>query len=542
MKKMLKNALAILVASGVIMSILAGCGGGSQSAGTTAAGSEKAESTTKAGDEKKESEDTKKETEADTGNAEEPLEIKAMLIMYQQPPDQEGIYWKDMEEKYNINYVADWVQDSTYSDKLALVLSTNDLPDIVQIANTTEASVVKAIEAGQFKDLTPYLDFDQYPNLGKISASAWTNSKYKGNNYVFPRSRGQYNDSIMIRGDVLEKNNMDIPATIDEFTEYLRAVKKEDGMIPVSSKIHGNIFRFQPCFGDGNVVPVFTEDGSGIYPQHLVKSYADAVEWLRGLYAEDLLAKEFAMFDGSQEENAFLSGKNGIFFKNVWHRYRINDELHKVLPDSEAVPMFSLTGDGGTSLMYDKGFFGGIMVNSKLDEDKFARLMDFFEETAKPENYFYFTYGIEGTHYELVEGFPQLTEEGTKEVNNSFYCPYVLATDTYNKVDSPLAPPEYNNETRELVKVVDDVAADMGYAPFMFFDIISSKSYSDFWALTQDEFNSNVVNAITGVMSMEEFIAYQESLLELPEVQAAMEEFKVSWDEFGLADWAPPKM
>ena len=479
----------------------------------------------------------------DTQNTDnsDPLEIHAMLIMYQQPPNPEGEFWKDMEERYNIKYTADWVQDTAYSDKLSLVLSTNDLPDVVQVAEVTEASVVKAMEAGQFKDLTPYLDFDKYPNLGKISESAWTNSKYKGQNFIFPRSRGQYNDSVMIRGDILKKNDMEIPVTLDEFTAYLEAFKAEGDTIPLPFWIQKNVTRFAPCFGPGSVVPLFTDDGEGIVPQYLTESYALAIEYLNELYEKDLIAKEFAMFDDAQTENAMISGKGGVYFKNVWHRYRLNEEIHKTLPDAEIVPMFYIEGEGGTSVFYDKGFYGGLMVNSNMEEDKFLRLMDFFEQTSDPDNYFYFTYGLEDKYYNLVDGFPQLTEEGKKDVNNSFYCPYVLATDMYNKVDSPLAPPEYNKETREMATVMDGVVADMGYAPFGIFSIISSEAWSNFWAVNQDEFMSNSVDAITGAKSIDEFREYQQRLLEAPEVEEAMKEFKISWDEFGLADWVPPE-
>ncbi|GHU17419.1 hypothetical protein FACS1894163_08290 [Spirochaetia bacterium] len=467
-----------------------------------------------------------------------PLEIHAMLMQYQQPPDPNGAFWKDMESKYNIKYTADWVQDGSYSEKLALVLSSNDLPDIVQIANTTEASVIKAIEAGQFKDLSPYLDFNKYPNMGKVSSSAWINSRYKGKNYVFPRSRGQYNDSIMLRGDILKKYNLPTPRTLAEFEAYLAAAAKEGG-IPMPQV---SVTRFQPMFGPGNIKPVFTADGTGIVPQHLTESYALAVEYLAGLYAKGWIAKEYAMFNDAQAENALISGKSGMYYKNVWHRFRLNQEIHKTLPDAEVIPIFSLEGPGGIGIMYDKGFYGGIMVNAKLSESKMLKLMDFFEETCKAENYFYFTYGLEGRYYNLVDGFPQLTEEGKKDVNNSFYCPYMLATDMFNKVDSPLAPPAYNRETRELVKVIDGVAAGLGYAPFTFFDIISSAAYANFWALNSLDFDSNVADVITGKRPISDFRAYQQRLLQDPLVQTAQKEYKASWDEFGLANWKAPAL
>jgi putative aldouronate transport system substrate-binding protein len=301
-----------------------------------------------------------------------------------------------------------------------------------------------------------------------------------------------------------------------------------------------SISRFQPCFGPGNIIPEFTADGTGIIPQHLAESYAKAVEYFQGLYAKDYIAKEYAMFNDTQAENALVSGKSGWYYKNVWHRFRLNQEIDKVNPDFEITPVFSLEGPGGVSVMYDKGFYGGIMVNSKLDDARFQKLLTFFDRTSDPDNYFYFMYGIEGRYWNLVDGFPQLTEEGKKDVNNSFYCPYTLATDMYGKVDSPLAPPAYNRETREMVKAIDTVVGNMGCAPFTFFDIISSQSYANFWSLNSTEFNSNVADVITGKKPISEFRAYQQRLLRDPLVQEGMKEFKQSWDEFGLANWKAP--
>jgi putative aldouronate transport system substrate-binding protein len=470
-----------------------------------------------------------------------PLEIHAMLVQHQPPPDPNGAFWKDMEAKYNIKYTADWVQTSTYAEKLALVLSTNSLPDIAQTETTTASYIVRAMDAGMFKDLTPHLDFNKYKNLGKVSQSAWINSKYKGKNYVFPRSRGQYNDSIMLRNDIIKKYSIGEVKTIDQFTTYLEAVKKEGG-IPLAYNLRGNVVRFAPAFGPGTIKPLFTTDNTGIVPQQLTDAWAQAIAYFRDLYVKGLVATEFALFTDAQTENAFITGKSGVYFKNAWHRYRLNDEIHKVLPNAEVAPIFNIEGPGGNAILYDKGFYGGIMVNTKLDDVRFQKLLAFFDKTSDPANYFYFMYGIEGRYWTLVDGFPQLTEEGKKDVTSSFYCPYTLATDMYGKVDSPLAPPAYNRETREMVKVVDTVAAKLGYAPFTFFDIISSKSWSDYWALNEDDYNALVVDVITGKRSMDDFRKWQQQTLNAGEVKAAMKEFKQSWDEFGLANWKPPAL
>jgi hypothetical protein len=168
--------------------------------------------------------------------------------------------------------------------------------------------------------------------------------------------------------------------------------------------------------------------------------------------------------------------------------------------------------------------------------------MDFYEQTSAPENYNYFTFGLEGRYWNMVDGFPQLTEEGKKDVTGSFYSPYVLATDLYNKVDSPLAPPEYNRESREMCNLIDEAVDKFGKAPFQFFEIIESRSWSQVWAMEQNDFNSLVVEVISGKKTVDELRAYQQQLLKRSEVQTAMKEFKQSWDEFGLSDWKPSTM
>ena len=473
-------------------------------------------------------------------SADGPLVIHALLVQYQQPPDPNGVFWKDMESKFNVKYTADWVQDTAFDEKLALVLSTNDLPDLVQITNTTAPSVIRAIEAGQIKDLTPHLDFNKYQNLGKISASAWINSKYKGRNYVFPRSRGQYNDSVMIRGDLLKKYNLPKPTTLEQFADYLEVVVKEGGVgIPfwIQKSIHNY---FQPVFGPGAQVPLFTADRTGIVPNFLCESYALAVNYVRDLYSRGLVAREFAMLGDATTEDYLVSGKGGMYFKNFWHRYRMNEETRKSVPNAEIVPLLYFESAQGTSIRYDKGFYGGIMVNAKMSDARLQKLLVFFDHTSDPANYNYFMYGIEGRYWNMVDGFPQLTEEGKREVNNSFYCPYTMATDMYGKVDSPLAPPAYNRESREMVKELDVIAAKMGHQPFMPFEIISSSSWANFWAMNQDEFMSFVVDVITSKRSVDDLRAYQQRMLRDPLVQAAMKEFKQDWDEFGLDKWTPP--
>ncbi|GHV63773.1 hypothetical protein AGMMS49587_14760 [Spirochaetia bacterium] len=445
-----------------------------------------------------------------------------------------------METRYNVKYNVNWVQDSSYLENLSRLQSTNSFPDVIQFNDTGDPTFTRAVEAGQIWDLTPYLKIGSgtYPNLDKLIPNAWMNSKYQGKNYVIPTSRGQYDSGIMVRGDVLKKYGLSLPKSIADFEAYFDACVKEN-IIPVPIWIQKNVGNFQPAFGPGSMIPVYNADKTGVLPQQLTESYALTVEWFASLYKKGYLPQEFALIDSAQTENFLVTGKGGSYFKNGWHRYRLNDEIHKVLPTAEIVPVFYYSGPGGTRVWYDKGFYGGIAINKKVPEAKMLKIIEFFNATAAPESVNYFQYGIPGIHHNVVDGFPKFTDQGAREINNSTYIPFILATTTYIKIDSPLAPPAYNLETREMVKVIDAEAAKLGVAPFNIFEIIGSKSFSAFWALNQDEFQSNVVDVITGKKTVAQFRTYQQQLLARPEVQAAAREYKESYDSFGLVNWKP---
>ena len=475
--------------------------------------------------------------EEEEAGGQEPLEITAVLTMYETPVDLNSEYWQDMQEKCNVIYTPEWVPVTSYNDRLSLLVSTNDLPDIIRVENLSTPWVVKALEAGMFYDFTDSLGSASLPNLSALNPAAWTNSKYKGRNYLIPNSRGQYNNCYFLRQDLLDKYGLPLPTTIDELTAYLEAIAQEDGMVPVPSNVDSPIELVQSAFGPGNIPPVYTEDGSGIVPFRLTESYAQSVEYMAQLYSKGLLSKEFALLNGDQTEDLMVSGKGGIYSKNAWHSYRINDEIKKVDPQGSFEPIFGLKGPGGTSVFYDMGYSGGLSIHSAVGDEKAQRILEFMDYTSAPENYNYFYYGIEGSHFEIVDGFPSLTEEGKKVVNNSFYIPFTLASATYTKVNSPLAPAEYNLEMQNKVGRVDELAQEIDGAPFLIFNIINSQTWADFWAVNQVEFESFRADVITGSKTIDDFRAYQRQLMETEEIKTAMAEYKASYDEFGFDSW-----
>ncbi|MDE6891075.1 MAG: extracellular solute-binding protein, partial [Lachnospiraceae bacterium] len=325
-KNVWKKGLGMLLALSMALTGCGGTGGGAAKEQDTAPKKETAD----AADESGKTEDTAQPEEA--RQPEEKLVITGMANLYNLAPEKDSEFWKTMEEKFNVDYTVDWVPTDTYTQKMELVLSSGELPDLMQIQNTTVPSFQKAVEAGAFYDLTDLLgDFSEYPNLkNNTNLNAWTLSKIKGRNYVIPRTRGNLDSAVMIRKDWLDKLGLEVPTTMEEFADVIVKVAQGDpdgngvndtiGLIPGVETIDGY---YPAAFGTRDIEK--DADGGIIY-ERLTDRYGDYVEYMCNLYSEGAVAKEFALIKGQQAEELFTTGKSATLTKNAWHLYRLNEE------------------------------------------------------------------------------------------------------------------------------------------------------------------------------------------------------------------------
>jgi len=471
---------------------------------------------------------TSSESTVDAPQEQEPLKFTGMANLYQTAPAKDSEFWKAMEEKFNVDYTVNWSPADNYQEKLDLVLASGDIPDIMQITNTTAPSNLRAAKAGAFWDLTDELgDFSKYPNLKKLNPNAWVLSKVEGRNFFIPRTRGHLDSALFIRQDWLDKLNLPTPTTTEEFAEVMKAIAKSDpdgnGENDTIAVLPNSGY-FSAAFGTRD--PVRDSNG-GIIHMVLTSNYADYVEYMRDLYAAGAIAEEFALLSGTQQEEMFMTGRSATFVKNSWHKYRMEQETAKTDPNADVTLIPYLEGPKGYAHIYDLGYFGGMAISSKVSEEKMRRLLQFFDATSAEENYNFVNFGIEGVHYTLVDGFPSLTEEGKKEVNASFNAPFIFATNEFAKVDSPLAPMDYNLQTREEMKVLYDIEGKVDI-----FKVLQSDAWTLEWSKIEDEFESMEARAISGAISMDEFRAYQQQLIENPNVQKSFTEFAESYEQF----------
>ena len=252
---MKKRMMAFLVAMTVIMSMLAGCNKTPADDTTTKAPADK---TTEA---------SNKETD---GATEEPtteavnrvMEFEYFCSLSDPYTETSPIYDKLMEETgITVNFT--WVAKDAFQTILSSRIADKDLPDV--IGNLSyNADAEELIEEGIIVPLTDVLK-EKCPNYWRFineTDEMMLKNANDGEIYAFGYildQPGQY--SFAIRGDWLEKLNLEVPETWDQWVNAWRKFKTEDPN--GNGKADEIPFFVQGTSGLDNLMPVFGINTNG---------------------------------------------------------------------------------------------------------------------------------------------------------------------------------------------------------------------------------------------------------------------------------------
>jgi len=504
----------------LVLGLLAACSGGSKSSG----GSGPSQSPQSSGG-----------AQPSSSAPAEPLKLQFMVPSYADAPDMNNEYWSEWQRRTNTELDVEWVPSGDYNTKFDLVLSSGNLPEIIVATQLTRPTLIKAIKQGAFWDLTDFLgDFSQYPNLKENTYPlVWNFMKVDGRIYGLPRNRPMIDLGIKMRKDWLDKFGLPIPTTMDEFREALKTIvngdpdgngiKDTEGLIGHGFLLLDGDFSLLAAFG--GLDPYYNEEG-GLVKETMTPAYADLVEWLRGLYADGSLPKEFAAIKISQAEELYKTGRAVSYVRNVWRDYQFEQEIKKVQPDAEVITLPPMQGPGGYSVHLSPPTFGAMYISKKVPEEKVKRILDYMEMTTTKEFTDFNYYGIEGVHHTVVDGQPQLTELGVKQVTANANQVFAMAFNNEMKVLNPAAPKAYNDAKLKSVEVFAEVGK---LNPFQ---MINSDTWTNIWPAHESEWQSMVVKAIVGQISMDEYRAYVDNLNNKPEFKQAYKEFAEAYQQF----------
>lgn len=240
--------------------------------------------------------------------------------------------YRFIEEAMNIDIDVTKFTNANINEFVALMFADEELPDVVIGANLSAQNLVKyGAQEGQIIDLAPYITEELTPNLYKVYQEhpeylqAITDSEGHiwSLGYINdPSDRGQVSRAFL-NYDWIEEAGLEVPTTIDELLDVLRAFKERgDDIVPV-----GGVYKSQnPCLYILNAYGYNTTDAKGmsialrngkvVLPVADREAYGAYLETMKTMYDEGLINADFYTLDGTTS-NALISADKCGFCANA---------------------------------------------------------------------------------------------------------------------------------------------------------------------------------------------------------------------------------
>jgi putative aldouronate transport system substrate-binding protein len=313
------------------------------------------------------------------------------------------------------------------------MFATQDLPDIYTgpaWAGGGEMSVIlKAAHENQLVDLTPYLA--KYPNLANAVAEnnvpkdmwdTYFNPEiFGGKSYMLysqmPATGLDVTDwlyGLYARKDIVEKLGLD-PLSVrtpDDLYQFLKAIKdanlEENGqsIIPMGGFAGGWAVNFvNKFFYNANLEYFVNNDGTMQY-NFMTDRQDDYVLYMRKLFSEGLIDPESYVQTEAIATEKVNQGRIAVFAAHFYHIYNSTKAYRATNPAAEFVPVGPLNdwfGDPYKTVSPARGANINIITKKSKNPDAAARLLDFL---YSDEGNLLANYGVEGIHYDLVDGKP----------------------------------------------------------------------------------------------------------------------------------------
>ncbi len=331
-----KQIIALVSATALAATALAGCGKTSEESTQTTAVSE-AEGTAK------EDLPLSKYPETVTVHLGGSLNPNAKI------PDgmsyDDNSYTRFLKDEFNIEIVYDWVTSSSdFDEKMNLCIGSGTIPELMNVNATQYRALLKY-------DMIQPLDqyFDGYASdalKGYVESGGEELKKCisndKGEIMAIPApniTAGGINE-MWIRQDWLDNLGLEVPRTWDELVTVAEAFVTQDpdgngeadtiGILGPSNSDHmnaigGNQYGLDPLFSSFQSYPQYwlqDEDGTVKYGS-IQPETRTALEKIQKLYTDKLIDTEMLVRNDSKEP--LLAGKVGIFFGPWWCGYTVAD-------------------------------------------------------------------------------------------------------------------------------------------------------------------------------------------------------------------------
>lgn len=346
--------------------------------------------------------------------------------------------FKELEKRTNVHLEWQLLPVTKPEEKFNLIMASGELPDLISFNAYPELlikygmqgaiipvqdlikkhapDIKKALDNPLPEDKLPY----KMDCWGEITAS-------DGNIYNVPliSSSNAIGAVYAIRVDWLDKLNLKMPETLDDLYKVLKAFKEGDpngngkpDELPFISGQGNKTATILPLVNAyGAHMDLYVDKDDKIKYGPVEPQYKEGLQFLNKLYKEGLLESDY--LTSTRDQWTAKAGGNQAGLMYVWPSSGIaatNTNLAKLDSNFKFMPMAPVKGPKGHQYKDTKtaGRFLAYRTSITSANKYPVETMKYLNYCFTEEGTLLTSYGIEGLHYNMVNGQPEYTDLITK--------------------------------------------------------------------------------------------------------------------------------
>lgn len=344
-------------------------------------------------------------------------EVTAMIITYEPPPtDVSGSpRWQAINKALGVNLKVTVVPDAEFATKMATVMASGELPDIIMLGAGYTLPREEDFVASKCADISELIGGDaikEYPNLANIPLYAWKAvGRIGGRLYGLPIERPVPGNSLLANRTQLDQVGAPRDWSKDEFRAALKALTtgRRWGTGSAREALGGSHQIYHAgSFGAPNVWKV---DGGAFISTYGTEQYKAALDFTRQLWSEKLYYPDSSSTSQVDLETLYYNGT----VSTITDGFGTYATAAPTVKDGFKVD-FALPYNAGTTPTpwQGTGIFG-YTVFKKASTDRLKMLLRICNYLAAPfgtTEYELKTFGIEGTDFTRSATGITLSESG----------------------------------------------------------------------------------------------------------------------------------
>lgn len=347
---------------------------------------------------------------------EEPVTLKIAYDKLAFEPVADCLLDEALLDKFNI--IAEWedIEDADFSTNVTLQMAGTDYPDIIWHCSSALAQELSLtghlLDVDSLEEGLP--DFIQVFDEGVEGGWDYVKDMLgaaDGKLYFLPAKNPRLTAKCWhIRAGSMIKMGLidsveDLPTTVDGLVSLLEAIKEKDpDSIPFMVQGWGNVW-------DGwnyayNVRDTFYQDyfsGEFIPYGPATDNWRNMLITLNYLYENKLIAEDYLTIT---EDETIANTIDGMYYAEFnWagsHTNAMNERNSQTDPDCGWIYYLNMPAADDSKHLYDRETAyksQGMVLTDKLEGDRLARVLEFFNWTATDEGGAFLSWGKEGVTY-----------------------------------------------------------------------------------------------------------------------------------------------